>query len=121
MRSQINQPDLTFPQSPGIILKRTTSILLTAARFVLSMNLEHHNRVLVFAYDLICTTYPPKSRGEQGVSNSHSPLESRPSAITSPKLFTAKSHEKTHGEQVSARIVAKLFENSMRLRENACE
>jgi len=37
-RSQINQPDLTFPQSPGFILKRTTLFLPAAARFVLSMN-----------------------------------------------------------------------------------
>ncbi|MGP8055681.1 MAG: hypothetical protein ACLQAH_17880, partial [Limisphaerales bacterium] len=58
MRSQINQPDLTFPQSPGIILKRTTSILLSAARFVLSMNCKHHITVPVFAHVLICTTYP---------------------------------------------------------------
>ena len=59
LRSQINQPDLTFPQSPGIILKRTTSILLSAARFVLSMNWRHHITAFVFAYDLISTVYSP--------------------------------------------------------------
>jgi hypothetical protein len=100
VRSQINQPDLTFPQSPGIILKRTTSILLSAARFVLSMNCKHHIMVPVFAYDLICTTYPPKTCGEQRVNNSDSPLKSRLPAISAIKLFTAKRRKKTGGEQV---------------------
>jgi hypothetical protein len=37
-RNRINQPDPIFPQSPGIILKRSTSVLPLAARFVISMN-----------------------------------------------------------------------------------
>ena len=110
VRSQINQPDLTFPQSPGIILKRTTSILLSAARFVLSMNCKHHIMVPVFAYDLICTTYPPKMRGEQRVNNSDSPLKSRLPAFQALELFTEKQPEKTGGEQVSAGI----FENFLK-------
>ena len=110
MRSQINQPDLTFPQSPGIILKRTTSILLSAARFVLSMNCKHHSRIFRTDYDLICTTCPPKTRGEQQVNNSDSPLKSRLSAIVACELFTEKQPEKTGGEQVSAGI----FENFLK-------
>jgi hypothetical protein len=105
VRSQINQPDLTFPQSPGIILKRTTSILLSAARFVLSMNCKHHITVPIFAHDLICTTYPPKTRGEQRVNNSDSPVKSRLSVISLDELFTAKRQEKTGGEQVAVKKI----------------
>ena len=100
VRSQINQPDLTFPQSPGIILKRTTSILLSAARFVLSMNCEHHSIISRTDYDLICTTYPLKRRGEQRVNNSDSRVKSRVMSISTVELFTAKRRTKTGGEQV---------------------
>jgi hypothetical protein len=103
VRSQINQPDLTFPQSPGIILKRTTSILLSAARFVLSMNWKHHITVPGFAHDLICTTYPPKTRGEQWVNNLYSPVKSIALAIFTLELFTAKQQGKTGGEQVASK------------------
>jgi hypothetical protein len=68
-RSRVNQPDPTFPQSPGIILKRTTSILLAAARFVLSMNWKHSSRKFISAHQLICTIYSPKKHGEQAANN----------------------------------------------------
>jgi hypothetical protein len=70
-RSQVNQPDLAFPQSPGIILKRTAAILLAAARFVLSMNCKQYNTAFRPAYNLICTVYPPKTPREQGVNKSN--------------------------------------------------
>ena len=108
VRSQINQPDLTFPQSPGIILKRTTSILLSAARFVLSMNWKHLITVPVFAYVLICTTYPPKTLCEQQVNNSNPPLKSRLPTILAIELFTARRQRKTGGEQVGAGILEKV-------------
>ena len=103
-RSQINQPDLTFPQSPGIILKRTTLLLPAVARFVLSMNWKHHIMVPVFAYVLICTTYPPKTHCEQRVNNSNPPLKSRLPTILAIELFTAKRQRKIGGEQVGAGI-----------------
>jgi len=80
-RSQINQPDLTFPQSPGIILKRTTSILLSAARFVLSMNWKYSSRKFISAHKLICTVYSPKKSGEQTVNKLKTPMISRLLAI----------------------------------------
>ena len=43
-RSRANQPNPTFPRSPGIILETNNLNLSTAtARFVLSMNCEHHS------------------------------------------------------------------------------
>jgi hypothetical protein len=59
---------------------------------------------------LICTTYPPKTRGEQWVNNSDSPVKSIALAIFTLELFTAKQPEKTGGEQVSAGI----FENFLK-------
>jgi hypothetical protein len=73
---RINQPDPIFPQSPGIISQRTTSILLFAVRDVLSMNCKHHIKVSEIAQQLICTTYPPKTAGEQAVDNADSLLKS---------------------------------------------
>jgi hypothetical protein len=64
-RSRVNQPDPTFPQSPGIILKRTTLILPAAARFVLSMNWRHFSRNFVSAYKLISTAYSLNDGREQ--------------------------------------------------------
>ena len=101
VRSRVNQPDPTFPQSPGIILKRTTSILLSAARFVLSMNCKHHITVLDFAYDLIFTVYPPKTHCEKRVNNSDSPLKLCLTTISASELFTAEIISKKRGEQVA--------------------
>jgi hypothetical protein len=106
-RSQINQPDLTFPQSPGIILKRTTSILLSAARFVLSMNRRHFSRNFISAHKLICTVYSPKIRGEQAVNKLKTPMKSRLQTILTIELFTGKMPKKSGGEQVAEKI----FEN----------
>jgi hypothetical protein len=77
LRSRVNQPDPAFPQSPGIILKRTTLILLSAARFVLSMNCEHHIRFLKTAYNLICTTYAQEKACEKNVNKLGTPMKSR--------------------------------------------
>jgi hypothetical protein len=68
MRSLVNQPDQAFPQLLGIILKRTTSILLSAVPFVLSMNWEHTSRFFHIAHQLICTAYPLKFNGEKIVN-----------------------------------------------------
>jgi hypothetical protein len=81
-RSRVNQPDPAFPQSPGIILKRSTSILLFAARFVLSMNCNDSSRNFISAHKLICTVYSPKIRGEQTVNKLKSPMNSRLLAIS---------------------------------------
>jgi len=99
-RSRVNQPDPTFPQSPGIILKRTTSILLAAARFVLSMNWKHSSRNLFSAHKLICTIYSPEKRGEQAVNKRETPIKSRHQAIQRRQLFTGKTDRKSGGEQV---------------------
>jgi len=80
-RSQINQPDLTFPQSPGIILKRTTLLLPAVARFVLSMNWLHATTVFIFAHELICTAYSPKNRREQTADKQKQAIKTRISAI----------------------------------------
>ena len=99
-RSRVNQPDPAFPQSPGIILKRSTSILLFAARFVLSMNCNDSSRNFISAHKLICTVYSPKIRGEQTVNKLKTPMNSRLLAISQKQLFTAKRQSKTDGEQV---------------------
>jgi hypothetical protein len=101
-RNRVNQPDPIFPQSPGIILKRTTLILPAAVHFVLSMNCNDSNRKFISAHKLICTVYSPKLRREQGVSNSFSPLFSTAPAKALVELFTGKIQKKSGGEQVSA-------------------
>jgi hypothetical protein len=85
-------------------LKRTTSILLAAARFVLSMNWKHHIKIPDLAHQLICTACPPKRRGEPRANNSDPPAKSRLSAFSIPKLFTTNRRKKTGGEQVAAGI-----------------
>lgn len=99
-RSQVNQPDPAFPQSPGIILKRTTSILLSAVRFVLSMNWEQHTKIPGLAYQLISTTCPPKTTSEQRVNNADSPVKSRLPGFRTRKLFTENLHRGGRCEQV---------------------
>jgi hypothetical protein len=101
LRSRVNQPDPAFPQSPGIILKRTTSILLSAARFVLSMNCKHSSRNFISAHKLICTAYAPKTAGEQTVNNSKASIKSRLIPTYNHGLFTGNLREKSGGEQVA--------------------
>jgi hypothetical protein len=102
LRSRVNQPDPAFPQSPGIILKRTTSILLSAARFVLSMNCKDSSRNFISAHKLICTIYSPKTPGEQTVNNSKTSIKSRLLPTYKHGLFTGNLREKSGGEQVAA-------------------
>jgi len=99
-RSPVNQPDLTFPQSPGIIEKRTTSMSLSAARFVLSMNWLHHSMVPETAHLLMCTTYPPPEPRGQPEHKLYSLVKPGSGTMPLGELFTAESRRKTHGEQV---------------------
>jgi hypothetical protein len=69
VRSRVNQPDPTFPQSPGIIHETHDFNLTLGRRFVLSMNWKHNSRILETAHELICTGYPPKKTGEKRVNN----------------------------------------------------
>jgi len=101
-RSRANQPDPTFPQSPGIILETHSFNLSTAtARLVHSMNCEHHNLNFFSYNDLICTAYSPKRACEQPVKNSNKPVKSSDSHFEDAnysQLFQAKNG---CGEQVS--------------------
>jgi hypothetical protein len=53
-RSRANQPNPTFPRSPGIILETNNLNFSTVtARFVLSMNCKHHSRLFTSYNKLI--------------------------------------------------------------------
>jgi hypothetical protein len=53
-RSRANQPNPTFPRSPGINLETNNLNFSTAtARFVLSMNCKHHNSFFTSYNELI--------------------------------------------------------------------
>jgi hypothetical protein len=53
-RSRANQPNPTFPRSPGIILETFNLNLSTAtARFVLSLNCDHHSSFFTSYNELI--------------------------------------------------------------------
>jgi hypothetical protein len=90
------------------------SILLSVARFVLSMNCEHHIRQLMLDHNLICTTYSPKAGGEQAVDKMESPMKPTFPAILIGKLFTAFGKENTSGEQVSNWEILKTFSKPSR-------
>jgi hypothetical protein len=90
-RSRANQPDPTFPQSPGIILKRTTQSFDLTARFVLSMNCEHHTSNSLTDNELIPTACSPKTTREQRANNSNHPMESIGSPDLNKQLFTGFS------------------------------
>jgi hypothetical protein len=100
-RSRANQPDPTFPQSPGIILETHSFNLSTAtARPVHSMNCEHHNLNFISYNDLICTACSPKRACEQPVKNSKQAVKSSDSHfadVNYSQLFQAKNG---CGEQV---------------------
>jgi hypothetical protein len=76
VRSRVNQPDPAFPRLPGIIPERTTSILLSAVRSVLSMNCEHHINFHFSNNELICTACSPNRTCGQRVDNANHPDES---------------------------------------------
>jgi hypothetical protein len=53
-RSRANQPNPTFPRSPGITLETSNLNLSTVTvRFVLSMNCKHHISFLISYNELI--------------------------------------------------------------------
>jgi hypothetical protein len=89
-----------FPGHPGLSWKRTTSILLAAARFVLSMNCEQHNKFFTSFNKLICTVCSPKMRREQPVKNSNQPVKSMLFPFHECELFTAFSGQKRLCEQI---------------------
>jgi hypothetical protein len=94
-RSRANQPDPTFPRSPGIILETFSFNLSTAtARLVHSMNCEHHNLNFFSDNDLICTAYSLKRACEQPVKNSKQPVKSRRFPFREHELFTVFAGQK---------------------------
>ncbi|HUB88060.1 MAG TPA: hypothetical protein VMB22_09235, partial [Verrucomicrobiae bacterium] len=100
-RSRINQPDPTFPRSPGIILETNCCNLSTAAaRFVLSMNCEHHSKFFTSDNELICTACSPNRAVLNGVNAVASPINSMQSSFRPRELFTAISAHNRRGEQV---------------------
>ena len=111
-RSRANQPDPTFPRSPGIILETFSFNLSTAtARLVHSMNCEHHNLNFISYNDLICTACSPKRACEQPVKNSKQPSNQSDLHFTNAnysQLFQAKNG---CGEQVP---IVKLWKNFVR-------
>jgi hypothetical protein len=111
-RSRANQPDPTFPQSPGIILKTHSFNLSTAtARLVHSMNYEHHNLNFFSYNDLICTACSPKTRGEQPVKNSNQPVKSSDSHFADANYSQLFQAENGCGEQVP---LVKFWKNFVR-------
>jgi hypothetical protein len=100
-RSRVNQPDPTFPQSPGIILETNSfNLSIATARFVLSMNCGHHNLIFFSNNDLICTAYSLKTLHERSAKNINEPVKSMPFLFPEHKLFTALQTENSRGEQV---------------------
>jgi hypothetical protein len=76
-RSRVNQPDPTFPQSPGIIHEANTFNLSTVlACFVLSMNCQNHNSNRQTDNELICTGCSLENTREQRANNSNQPMKS---------------------------------------------
>jgi hypothetical protein len=100
LRSRINQPDPTFPQSPGIIHGTLSFNLTLHRRSVLSMNCEHSSRFSQTAHQLISTGYPPKSAGEERVDNFEKPIKSRLVTGLGGELFTSNARADGHCEQV---------------------
>lgn len=100
-RSRANQPDPTFPRSPGIILETDNfNLSITTARLVHSMNCEHHNKFFTSFNELICTACSPKTSREQPVKNSNQPVKSSDfhfAPVNYSQLFQAKNG---CGEQV---------------------
>ena len=65
-----------FPGHPGLSWKRTTSILLSAARFVPSMNCEQISKFFSSYNELICTACSPKYAGEEPVNKANKSMKS---------------------------------------------
>jgi hypothetical protein len=65
------------------------------------MNCEHHIRFLKTAYNLICTTYPPKNTGGKPVDKPKYPVKSVLPSIAFGELFTVFQAGKGGGEQVA--------------------
>ena len=107
MRSRVNQPDPTFPRSPGIIYETRGFDFTLDRRFVLSMNCGHHSRIFISAHDLICTGCPPKSGGEEVVDNEKTSMRTMIFSIFTEELFTGFPAGKSRGEQVPKEINAK--------------
>jgi hypothetical protein len=109
VRSRVNQPDPAFPRLPGIIPERTTSILLAAARSVLSMNCEHHINFHFSDNELICTACSPNRTCEKRVNNANHLDESMFFHIANgnySQLFRLKN---IRGEQVPFVKIRKNF------------
>jgi hypothetical protein len=109
-RDRANQPDPTFPQSPGIILETNSHNLSTvSACFVLSMNCGHHTAVWKTDNELICTGCSPNRAPEKGGANVPPAIKSSLAqthlANYSPRL---PPHE-GRSEQVLSRHSAKIL------------
>jgi hypothetical protein len=93
---------------PGIILETNSfNLLIATARFVLSMNCEHHSANRESDNDLICTGCSPNRACGQPVNNAKPPVKSTRSHFANAnysQLFLAKNGR---GEQVSSGALQK--------------
>jgi len=69
-------------------------ILLSTARFVLSMNWEQSSKFSATDNELIYTACSPKPACEEVVNNQKAPIESMRSWFQPDELFTANADEK---------------------------
>ena len=83
-----------FPGHPGLSWKRTASILLSAARFVLSMNCEQVSKFFSSFNELICTACSQNCACEEYVNKANKPMKSTLHAFPECELFTKISDEK---------------------------
>jgi len=64
------------------------NLSIFTARFVLSMNCEHHNEKRRFDNELICTVCSPENAGKKSADAKQTPMKSTMAVFRPAKLFT---------------------------------
>jgi hypothetical protein len=99
-RSQGNQPDPAFPQSPGIIFEMPDTSFFDAVHPRSFNEHGHHNSICRADNELICTGCSPNCACEKFMDDTNQPVKSMPPQFTSANYSQFFRPENVCSEQV---------------------